>query len=115
MLEAPSATAFLAVQDLCFHYGNRCAVDHLSFEVQQSECFGLLGPNGAGKSSTLACVAGLLNDWTGELLLEGEAVRPAEEPPIRRRFGLVPQDLAVYGELAARLVAGSSREKVLAE
>ena len=98
----PSATAFLAVQELSLHYGKRCAVDQLSFELRQSECFGLLGPNGAGKSSTLACVAGLLNDWTGEILLEGELVRPAEDPQVRRRFGLVPQHLAVYGELTAR-------------
>ncbi|MHC4838590.1 MAG: ABC transporter ATP-binding protein [Planctomycetota bacterium] len=98
---APAAT-LLSATELVLSYGERRAVDALSFAVHQGECFGLLGPNGAGKSSTLACVAGLVDGWSGELRLGGQAVRPARESAARRGIGLVPQDLAVYEELSAK-------------
>jgi ABC-2 type transport system ATP-binding protein len=98
----PESDPLLQVDQLQLHYGTRCAVDHLSFDVQRGECFGLLGPNGAGKSSTLACLAGLLDIWHGELRIDGQAVRPAQDLQVRSRIGLVPQDLALYEELTAR-------------
>jgi ABC-2 type transport system ATP-binding protein len=99
---APPNTTLLQIQELELHYGSRCAVDRLSFAVQKGECFGLLGPNGAGKSSTLACLAGLLDMWQGEIQFSGNAVRPAQDLSIRKSIGLVPQDLALYEELSAR-------------
>lgn len=92
----------IVTQDLCLSYGERLAVDHLSFEIHQGECFGLLGPNGAGKSSTLACLSGLGDGWSGEVRVQGKSVRPAQDLSVRRLFGLVPQDLAVYEEMTAR-------------
>lgn len=99
---APPDTALLQVQQLHLSYGSRKAVDDLSFAVQRGECFGMLGPNGAGKSSTLACLAGLIDTWRGDINFEGRAVRPAQDLKIRGQIGLVPQDLALYEELSAR-------------
>jgi ABC-2 type transport system ATP-binding protein len=102
MPSAPPTAALLEVKDLQLSYGERIAVEQLSFEVQRGECFGLLGPNGAGKSSTLACLAGLLDTWQGELVMDNQSLRPAREVEMRSHIGLVPQDLAVYDELTAR-------------
>ena len=102
MFQDSPDTTLLRVEQLCLHYGSRCAVENLSFEVHRGECFGLLGPNGAGKSSTLACLAGLLDTWQGELLLDGKSVRPAQDIAVRNNIGLVPQDLALYEDLTAR-------------
>ena len=102
MPSAPPTAALLEVKDLQLSYGERCAVEKLSFEVKRGECFGLLGPNGAGKSSTLACLAGLLDTWQGELVMDNQSLRPARAVEMRSHIGLVPQDLAVYDELSAR-------------
>jgi ABC-2 type transport system ATP-binding protein len=40
-------------------YGNKIAVDGISFEVQKGEIFGILGPNGAGKTTTLEMIAAM--------------------------------------------------------
>ena len=102
MTSAPPNTALLEAQNLSLHYGDRCAVADLTFQVRQGECFGLLGPNGAGKSSTLGCLAGLLNTWKGELHFGGSAIRPADDVTLRGKIGLVPQDLALYEDMTAR-------------
>ncbi|MEO6212991.1 MAG: ATP-binding cassette domain-containing protein, partial [Vicinamibacterales bacterium] len=49
----------LSVSGLRKSYGERLAVDTVSFEVCAGETFGLLGPNGAGKTTTLECILGL--------------------------------------------------------
>ncbi|MHC4823386.1 MAG: ABC transporter ATP-binding protein [Planctomycetota bacterium] len=102
MTTAPATTTLASVEGLSLHYGERCAVDALHFAVQKGENFGLLGPNGAGKTSTLSCLTGLVDGWSGRIAFAGKDVRPAYEPEARRGIGLVPQDLAVYGELTAR-------------
>ena len=94
--------SFLEVRGLGFAYGSRRAVDGLSFTVQRGECFGFLGPNGAGKTTALSCLIGLLEGWSGEIVLPGVSIRPAREPAVRARFGFVPQELALYQELSAR-------------
>jgi len=96
------AAPFLEVRSLAYAYGERRAVDGLSFDVRRGECFGFLGPNGAGKSTALSCMIGLLQGWTGEILLAGTPIQPAREPAVRARFGFVPQELALYQELSAR-------------
>jgi len=90
------------VSKLQLHYGERCAVDSLDFEVRRGECFGMLGPNGAGKSSTLSCLAGLLDTWQGTVQMDGAGMRPAQDFHSRKQIGLVPQDLALYDDLTAR-------------
>jgi ABC-2 type transport system ATP-binding protein len=93
-------TTVLSLQDVTIRYGAAVAVDTLCLEVRRGEVFGLLGPNGCGKSSTLAAVTGLLTPAAGVIRIEGR--RENDDPPgYRRRFGLVPQELAVYEELTA--------------
>jgi ABC-2 type transport system ATP-binding protein len=99
---APGPDPFLEVRNLGYAYGDRRAVDGLSFEVRRGECFGFLGPNGAGKTTALSCLIGLLEGWTGEIRLSGAVVRPARESAVRARLGFVPQEIALYPELNAR-------------
>ena len=62
---------------------------------------GLLGPNGAGKTTTVAILAAYCGPDSGEVLMDGE---PSRRAPLamKRRIGLVPQDLALYDDLPAR-------------
>jgi ABC-2 type transport system ATP-binding protein len=82
-------------------YGNLMAVSGISLEAGAGETIGLLGPNGAGKTTTVSMIAGLVRPDSGAVRIEG---RPFEDDadPIKRRIGLVPQDLALYDELTAQ-------------
>src|SRR5213593_1856079 len=93
--------AFLEVADLRKHYGAVKALDGVSFTVHEGELFGLLGPNGAGKTTLLSIVSCLLDADGGEVRLQGRRLDPSDRE-VRRRIGIVPQELAVYHELTAR-------------
>lgn len=91
----------LSVQQLTKRFAQKIAVNHVSFDIQQGDAFGLLGPNGAGKSTTISLIAGLLSADGGDVLLHGHSIH--KEPNyIKRRIGLVPQNIALYEHLTAR-------------
>lgn len=92
----------LRVERLRYCYGPRVAVDEASFAIRGGEIFGLLGPNGAGKTTTIACLAGVLDQWSGEMRFLGQTFRPGRAAADRRRLGVVPQELALYDDLTAR-------------
>ncbi|SMF43933.1 ATP-binding cassette domain-containing protein [Pseudogulbenkiania subflava] len=80
----------LRVRGLVKRYGERNAVDGISFEVRRGECYGLLGPNGAGKTTTMKLALGLVLPDAGEITLCGEPI-PARAREARSRVGVVPQ------------------------
>jgi len=82
-------------------YDTTITVNHLSFNIDKGEIFGLLGPNGAGKSTTIHMLSGLLSPSGGDILVDGFSIRrqPIE---VKKRIGLVPQELAIYETLTAR-------------
>lgn len=82
-------------------YGALQAVDGITFSVSRGETLGLLGPNGAGKTTTVSMIAGILKPDSGEIRLEGHALR-GDTDPVKHRIGLVPQELALFEQLSAR-------------
>ncbi len=80
-------------------YGSTVALDGVTFQVAQGEIFGLLGPNGAGKTTLLSILSCLLEASAGEACLLGRSLLSGA---LRREIGIVPQELALYGELSAR-------------
>lgn len=92
----------LEVKHLKFHYGQRMAVDDLSFAICKGEFFGLLGANGAGKTTTISCISGLLSKWKGEMLLDGKTFQPSTNINDRMQLGIVPQELALYDTLTGK-------------
>ena len=91
----------LEVRGLHKRYGDLVAVDEVSFTADPGEMVGLLGPNGAGKTTTVSMIAGLLRPDRGEVRIADGVVR-TETDPVKRRLGLVPQDVALHDELSAR-------------
>ncbi len=79
-------------------YGERVAVDGLSFSVRRGEMFGLIGPDGAGKTTTLRMVLGLLKPDEGHLTACG--LDPfAQARALSRRVGYLSQRFSLYGDL----------------
>jgi ABC-2 type transport system ATP-binding protein len=91
----------LEVLDLEKTYGSTRALHQVSFQVHEGDVFGLLGPNGAGKTTLLSIVCGLLPATAGDVRLEGRSILRADGD-VKRRIGIVPQELAVYDQLTAR-------------
>jgi ABC-2 type transport system ATP-binding protein len=102
MPDVARAIAQLELVDLAYSYGERPAIDGVSLRIERGEIFGLLGPNGAGKTTTISCIAGLRRPSRGSMSFDGRAYAPASDDSHRARIGIVPQDLAIYGELSAR-------------
>jgi ABC-2 type transport system ATP-binding protein len=90
----------LSVNNLVKTYGTRRAVDGVSFRVLAGQTVGLLGPNGAGKSTIVGMLCGLLAPDSGEIFLGGERIAPGAAA-VKRKIGVVPQDLALYEDLSA--------------
>ncbi len=83
-------------------FGDLCAVDDLSFELEPGEVFGLLGPNGAGKTTAINMAVGLLEPDEGVVRFAGKRFdRDPREARNRRALGLAPQSIALYEELGA--------------
>jgi len=80
-------------------FGERLAVDAVSFEVAAGEVFGFLGPNGAGKSTTARMLTGFITPTSGRALVAGidMAKHPSEA---RRHIGVVPEEANVYADLS---------------
>jgi ABC-2 type transport system ATP-binding protein len=93
--------SMVMVREAVKRFGDRISVDYLSLRIEEGEIYGLLGPNGAGKSTTIKMISGLLRPDQGSITVDG---LPVEKQPIevKRRIGLVPQDLAIYETLTAR-------------
>lgn len=77
------------------------AVNGISFGIRQGEIFSLLGPNGAGKTTTISMLCTLLQPTQGDAEIGGHSV--AKDPmAVKKLIGIVPQELALYGQLSAR-------------
>jgi ABC-2 type transport system ATP-binding protein len=84
-------------------FGDFCAVDGIDLRVESGTFYGFLGPNGAGKSTTIKMLTGLLAASSGSVRILGEDVADADRArEVKRRIGVVPENLALFDNLTAR-------------
>jgi ABC-2 type transport system ATP-binding protein len=95
------AERLLVCSDLHKSYGDRAAVDGVSFDIARGETYGLLGPNGAGKTTTISMVCGLMDRNAGDITVAGLPM-DVNATDAKAHIGYVPQDLAIYPDLSAR-------------
>src|SRR3954467_7403935 len=79
--------AMIEAHDLTKHYGDKLAVDHLSFTVEPGQVTGFLGPNGSGKSTTMRLILGLDRPNAGHATVFGQP------------YAALPQPLRTVGSL----------------
>lgn len=91
--------SLIEVNGLVKKYKELTAVDNLDLDVKSGEILGLLGPNGSGKSTTINCILSLLKKDAGSVKIFGKEMSP-DAYDIKRRIGVVFQDVAVYDELS---------------
>ncbi|WP_204071527.1 ABC transporter ATP-binding protein [Planotetraspora phitsanulokensis] len=89
----------IEVRNLSKRYGDKVAVDGLSFTVRPGRVTGFLGPNGAGKTTTMRMMLDLDRPTTGQVLIDGSRYRRLAEP--LRRVGALLDANAVHGGRSA--------------
>lgn len=81
----------LVVKNVGKHFGEKKAVDNISFEMQEPGIFGLLGTNGAGKTTTIRMILGIIKKDTGEIKWNGKDVERKNV-----KFGYLPEERGIY-------------------
>ena len=90
----------IAVENLHKAYGDRVALDEVTFTVPKGEIFGFVGPNGAGKTTTIRILATLSSADSGEATVGGIPVHEAPAD-VRNLIGYMPDFFGVYDRLTS--------------
>jgi len=88
----------IEVEELSKYYGNRKAIDNITFHAERGEILGFLGPNGAGKTTTMRILAGYMPPTTGLAKVAGfDVVDQSLE--VRKRIGYLPETVPLYPDM----------------
>jgi len=96
------ASAVLTASHLSRRFGDRLALDDVSFTLEPGEIFALLGPNGAGKTTTLRILAGLIAPTSGSVQIDGQPMGPQSAPQLRARIGFLTEAPGLWDRLTVR-------------
>jgi ABC-2 type transport system ATP-binding protein len=92
----PSGPDVLVVEHLTKRFGERLAVDDLSFSVTAGEVFGFLGPNGAGKTTTVRMLATVMTPSAGSAIVAGIPLTTENGLEIRQQIAVMPENPGLY-------------------
>ncbi len=91
----------IEIKSLTKAFGDKLAVDNLSFTVEDGEIMGFLGPNGAGKSTTMNILTGYLSATSGSAVINGADI--FEEPQkAKRNIGFLPEQPPLYQDMTVK-------------
>ena len=92
----------ISASHLTRRFGQRTAVNDVTFEVGRSEIVALLGPNGAGKTTTLRMLAGLIAPTSGAIAIDGQALTRATGGTLRNRIGFLTEAPGLWDRLTIK-------------
>jgi ABC-2 type transport system ATP-binding protein len=96
-----SMNPIIQLQNLSRSFGSNCAINNLSFDVEEGEVFGLLGPNGSGKTTLVRLLNGVLLPSSGTARLFGRDVT-VDGACIRARTGVLTETPSLYEHFTAK-------------
>jgi ABC-2 type transport system ATP-binding protein len=100
-VDMPTNLSLIETRNLNKRYGDKLAVDNVTFAVNGGEIFGFLGPNGAGKTTTIKMIVGLLHPTSGSITVGGyDVVRHPVQA--KAMCGYVPDEPNLYAKLTGR-------------
>lgn len=88
----------IKIENLTKYYGDFCAVDHISFEINKGEILGFLGPNGAGKTTTYRILTGYLQATSGTIRVKDYNIHD-HQLEIKKMIGYLPEAAPIYHEM----------------
>jgi phospholipid/cholesterol/gamma-HCH transport system ATP-binding protein len=98
----PVTDAIISIQGVTKRFGSHTVLQDITFDVPRGKTSSVLGPSGTGKSVLLKCIIGLLRPEAGQVYIEGDpivGVREKQVLKIRRKFGVLFQDGALFGSM----------------
>ena len=91
----------IEVKNLVKRYGDKVAVDNVSFTVSEGEILGFLGPNGAGKSTTMNIITGYLSSTSGTVTIDGCEI--LDDPKgAKSKIGYLPEIPPLYQDMTVK-------------
>ena len=91
----------IKIEHLTKKYGERYAINDISFTVEKGEIVGFLGPNGAGKTTTMSILTGYLSSTSGRACVDGHDI--LEHPMIvKKKIGYLPEMPPLYLDMTVR-------------
>ena len=92
------ANTIISIRNVIKRFGSLAAVDNVSIDIKEGECFVLLGPSGCGKTTLLRMIAGFEVPSEGQILIDGQDM--ANVPPNKRQVNMVFQSYAVFPHMS---------------
>ena len=90
----------IRIKNVSKSYGNKKALDNVSFEVKSGEIFAFIGHNGAGKTTLIKSICGILEFDEGEILIDGKSIK--DEPmACKKIMAYIPDDPELYEDMKA--------------
>ena len=91
----------IQVRNLTKQYGNKLAVDHVGFDIEDGKIYGFLGPNGAGKSTTMNIITGCISATSGSVTVNGKDI--FKDPlAAKKSIGYLPELPPLYLDMTPR-------------
>ena len=85
--------ALVSVQSVSYNYNSESVLENVSFDVEEGDFLGIIGPNGAGKTTLFHCMLGLLNSYSGKIIILNQDIRKYKK--IFRKIGYIPQKKSI--------------------
>lgn len=98
MIQSNPSIKCLEAKKISMHYGNKIALQDLSFTVKSGEIFCLLGQNGAGKTTTINVLLGLLKPSSGDALIDSVSI--INSTTQSNTLAYIPEIVQLYGNLS---------------
>ncbi|MCR8847479.1 ABC transporter ATP-binding protein [Rossellomorea sp. SC111] len=91
----------ITVDHVSKRYDSLQAIKEIQLTIQEGSCFGLVGPNGAGKSTLMKIFSGILQNFDGDISVQGLSVKK-ERVKVKKLIGYIPQDICLEETLTAK-------------
>jgi ABC-2 type transport system ATP-binding protein len=91
----------ITLRNLCKNYGEKVVLNNIDLDIYAGQIIGYIGPNGAGKSTTVKVLTGVIQDYTGEVTVNGMNLRD-NIMLVKKMIGYVPELAELYDLLTPR-------------
>lgn len=91
----------ITIRNLSKNYGEKTVLNNINLDIYPGQVIGYIGPNGAGKSTTVKVLTGIIQDYTGDVMVAGKNLRDSLME-VKGMIGYVPELAELYDLLTPR-------------
>ena len=91
----------ITIRHLNKNYGEKVVLKDINLDIYPGQIIGYIGPNGAGKSTTVKILTGIIQDYTGDVMVSGNALRDSILE-VKSKVGYIPEVAELYDLLTPR-------------